>query len=169
VETGHGRIKRLARSLGDLGREAKAFGCTLGSGSRGTDKLVIVGTPTYEPWHFTAHLADEARRQGRGDLSPILLRWQIAPGSPAHLSRSADEVARASRNTTVLVIPDGEDPELLERVMDAHRRGARVMTIERAGSNLAICSHELLTVGAERSDQDYDACQHVVSSIAPGR
>ena len=160
-------MRRLARSLGDLGREAKVFGRALGSGNRGIGRLMIVGTPTYEPWHFTAHLADEARRRGRTDLSPTLVRWQIDVGAPAHLSVSVDQIALASRETTVLVIPDTDDPGLLERVTDAHRRGARVMTIERAGSKLADCSHELLTVGADRSDRDYDTCQHLVSSVAP--
>lgn len=167
MEMGHASVRRLIRSLGDLGREAKVFGHALGSGNRGVGKLMIIGTPTYEPWHFTAHLADEARRHGRRDLSPTLVRWQIDMGAPAHLSVSVDEVAHASPETTVLVIPDGDDPGLLERVTDAHRRGARVMTIERAGSNLAEYSHELLSVGVGRSVRDYDTCQHVVSSVAP--
>lgn len=168
MEARPGGIRRLVKSLGDLGREAKGFGYALGSGGRGPTKLVIVGTPTYEPWHFTAHLADEAKRQGRLDLSPTLLRWQIASEAPAHLSVSVDEIARASRDTTVLVIPDHEDPGLLERVTDAHRRGARVMAIERAGSCLASCSHEYLMVDRGRSDEDYDICQHIVSAVAPG-
>jgi len=144
------------------------FGHALGAGNRYSARLLVVGTPTYEPWHFTAHLADEARRRDRGDLAPTLARWQIPDGAPAHLRVSVDEVAHASRDTTVLVIPDGDDPGLLERVFDAHRRGARVMTIERGASGLDSCTHELLAVGAGRSDRDYDACQHVVSSVAPG-
>ena len=167
METGHASIRHLVRSLGDLGREAKVFGQALGSGNRGIGKLMIVGTPTYEPWHFTAHMADEARRRGRSDLSPTLVRWQIDVGAPAHLSVSVDEVAHASPEMTVLVIPDRDDPGLLERVNDAHRRGARVMTIERAGTTLADCSHELLTVGADHSERDYDACQHLVTSVTP--
>lgn len=167
MDTPHGGIKRLVRSLGDLGREARSFGNVLGNGSRYFTKLMIVGTPSYEPWHFTAHLADEARRQGRSDLSPVLLRWQIAPGAPTHLSVSVDEVARASRDTTVLVIPDHDDPGLLERITDAHKRGARVMAIERAGSSLAPFSHDYLAVEESRSDREYDLCQHIVSAVAP--
>ena len=168
METGHRNARRLIRSLGNLGREAKVFGYALGSGNRYSGTLMIVGTPTYEPWHFTAHLADEARRQDRRDLSPTLVRWQVPLGAPAHLAVSVDEVAHASRDTTVLVIPDGVHPGLLERISDARRRGARVMTIERTDSSLATYSHELLTVGVGRTDQDYDGCQHVVSSVAPG-
>jgi len=169
MDPGHGGARRLIRSLGHLGREARAFGHALGSGHRYSGRLLIVGTPTYEPWHFTAHLADEARRQDRSDLAPTLVRWRIPDGAPAHLGVSVDEVAHAPRDTTVLVIPDSDDPGLLERVTDAHRRGARIMTIERATSGLASCTHELLTVGPGRNDRDYDACQHVVSSVAPGR
>jgi len=167
METGHGNTKRLIRSLGFLGREAKAFGHALGSGNRSLGRLIIVGTPTYEPWHFTAHLADAAGRRDRRDLSPTLVRWQVPAGAPAHLGVSVDVVAHASRDTTVLVIPDSDHPGLLERITDARRRGARVMTIERAESSLTMFTHELLTVGGGRSDQDYDACQHVVSSVAP--
>ena len=127
----------------------------------------------FAPRGHQSHLpfanAPVERQQPIGrDLSPTLVRWQIDMGAPAHLSVSVDEVAHASPETTVLVIPDGDDPGLLERVTDAHRRGARVMTIERVGSNLAECSHELLTVGLRRSERDYDSCQHIVSLVAPG-
>ncbi len=167
METPERSIKRLIRSLGDLGREARGFGCALGSGSAGLGKLMIVGTHSYEPWHFTAHLADEAARRSRPDLSPTLLRWQIIAGAPAHLSVSVDEVARASRDCTVLVIPDHDDPGLLERISDARRRGARVMAIERASSRLASYSHEYLMVDEKHTDQEYDLCQHIITAIAP--
>jgi len=160
-------MKRLVKALGDLGREARGFGCALGSGSADFGKLMIVGTPTYEPWHFTAHLADEAKHRSRADLSPTLLRWQIAAGAPAHLSVSVDEVARASRDSTVLVIPDHDDPGLLERISDARRRGARVMAIDRTNSCLASYCHEYLMVDEERTDQEYDLCQHIVTAVAP--
>jgi len=167
METAHRSVKRLIRSLGDLGRDARSFGWALGARGGGPGKLLIVGTPTYEPWHFTAHLADEARRSQRQDLAPTLVRWQIAAGAPAHLSVSVDEVARASRDCTVLVIPDGRDDGLLERVSDAHRRGARVMAIEREGSPLDAYSHEYLRVGSDRTEHDYDLCQHIVTAVAP--
>jgi hypothetical protein len=83
------------------------------------------------------------------------------------LGVSVDTVAHASRDTTVLVIPDSDHPGLLERITDAHRRGARVLTIERTPSGLTAFTHELLTVGTGRSIRDYDACQHIVSSVAP--
>ena len=66
----------------------------------------------------------------------------------------------------MLVIPDREDPGLLDRLNDANRRGARVMTIERADSDFAAYSHELLVVGVDRTEVEYDACQHIVSSVA---
>ena len=167
VETSSRSIKRLVRALGGLGRDARGFGRTLGSGSADVGNLMIVGTPTYEPWHFTAHLADEATRRSRPDLSPTLLRWQIPPGAPAHLSVSVDEVTRASRTSTVLVIPDLEDPELLERIADAHRRGARVMAMERTETRLAAYSHEYLMIDGQHSDREYDMCQHIVTAVAP--
>jgi hypothetical protein len=130
---------------------------------------MIVGTPSYEPWHFTAHLADEAARWGRPDLSPTLMRWRIPEGAPGHLAVSVDQIAHASRSATVLVIPDRDDQELIERVSDAHRRGARVMSIERACSGLTAYSHEHLTVDVQRSDHEYDISQHIVTAIAPMR
>lgn len=169
METAQRSVRRLIRSLGDLGREARSFGWALGSRSAGPGKLLIVGTPTYEPWHFTAHLTDEARRSNRPDLSPTLARWQIATGAPAHLSVSVDEVARASRDCTVLVIPDCVDPGLLERISDAHKRGARVMAIEREGSLLDSYSHEYLMVDKGHTEHDYDLCQHIVTAVAPVR
>jgi hypothetical protein len=166
MESGHRSATRLIRSLGSLGREARAFGIALGNGSRNAGRLMIVGTPTYEPWHFTAHLSDDARRQRRPDLAPTLVRWDVPQGAPAHLAVSVDEIAHVSRDVTVLVIPDGVHPGLLERVTDANRRGARVMTMERSASSLDVCSHELLSVGFDRTGHDFDACQHVVSSVA---
>jgi hypothetical protein len=130
-------------------------------------QLMIVGTPSYEPWHFTAHLADEAARWGRPDLAPMLMRWRIPEDAPGHLAVSVDEIAHASRSATVLVIPDSDDEELIERVSDAHRRGARVMSIEREFSGLAEFSHEHLTVDGQRSDYEYDLSQHLVTAIAP--
>ncbi len=157
----------MIRSLGQLGREARSFGWALGAGDAGPGKLLIVGTPTYEPWHFTAHLTDEARRSRRPDLAPTLVRWQIDAGAPAHLSVSVDEVARASRTSTVLAIPDGDDPGLLERISDARKRGARVMTIDRGGSLLDAYSHEYLLVDTGHTEREYDLCQHIVTAVAP--
>jgi hypothetical protein len=78
-----------------------------------------------------------------------------------------DEVARASRSCTVLAIPDDDDPGLLERISDARKRGARVMTIEREGSLLDSYSHEYLLVGTGHTDREYDLCQHIVTAVAP--
>ena len=42
-------------------------------------------TPDDEPWHLTAHLAEESQRFGLPGLSPTLIRWAPPLDAPAHL------------------------------------------------------------------------------------
>jgi len=83
---------------------------------------------------------------------------------------SVDEIAHASRDQTVLVLPArSRSWEMLERVADAKRRGARIMSVHRGDTDLADLSHEMLSVDPFRADHDYDVTQHIVTDVAPGR
>jgi len=43
--------------------------------------LLIVGVPTEEPWHLTAHLDDQARLAREPQLAPVLVRHRVPPGA----------------------------------------------------------------------------------------
>ncbi|MDG4863155.1 hypothetical protein P8605_33960, partial [Streptomyces sp. T-3] len=69
--------------------------------------LLLVGTEAYEPWHLAAHLVDEAAWSGTPELTPTLVRHQVLPGEPAHLSVGLGRVEAARRGETLLVVaPD---------------------------------------------------------------
>jgi hypothetical protein len=50
----------------------------LGDRQDRSEDLFVVGLPQFEPWHFCAHLGEQAARYGRVDLVPTLLRWTVA-------------------------------------------------------------------------------------------
>jgi hypothetical protein len=160
--------RRWARLLGQVGKEARLFASALGDRQDRSTDLFVVGLPQFEPWHFCAHLGEQAARYGRVDLVPTLLRWMVPPGAPSHLSVTVDTLASASRNQTVLVInPLGEAPELLERVAEAKHRGARIMTLHRGYPDLIDLSHETLLVDPLRPDRDFEMAQHLVTDLTP--
>jgi hypothetical protein len=160
---------RWTRILGPLAKDSRLFAQALGDRSGSSSELLVVGVPEFEPWHFTAHMAEQATRYGRADLVPTLLRWSVPVGAPPHLSVSVDSMMRATPRQTVLVInPSGdEDPELLERVADAKRRGSRIMTLHRGSADFIELSHETLSVDASRPERDFDLTQHVVTDLTP--
>jgi hypothetical protein len=160
---------RWARILGPLAKDSRLFARALGDRSGSSSELLVVGSPEFEPWHFVAHMSEQASHYGRTDLVPTLLRWTVPPGAPPHLSVSVDSMLRASPSQTVLVInPSGdEDPELLERVADAKGRGSRIMTLHRGGDELVQLSHETLSVDVSRPERDFDLTQHVVTDLTP--
>ncbi len=160
--------RRWARVLGQLGKEARLFASALGYRHDRPTELLVVGAPVFEPWHFTAHLSEQAARYGRADLAPTLLRWNVTPGSPPHLAVTVDALMSASRNQTVLVInPFDEVPELLERVADARHQGARIMTLHRGDAALIDLSHETLSVDRLRPGRDFEMTQHLVTDLTP--
>jgi len=161
-------VRRWLRELGPFGAETCRFASKLGGPSPSSERLFVLGTPDFEPWHFVAHLGEQAARYGRRDLMPTLMRWQVPAGAPAHLSVGVNDVTRASRRDTFLVIaPGGEAPELLQRVADAKRVGSRVMSLHREQADLAELSHETLSVGPSRQDRVFEITQHVVTGSAP--
>src|SRR5215470_18216975 len=103
------------------------FARALRGRSRTPHGLLVVGTPAYEPWHLTAHLADESTLAGLPELAPTLVRWAPPAGGPPHLSVGIDRIEQAGRAETLLVVGSQTAPgPLLERVADARRAGAGV-------------------------------------------
>ena len=168
METSTRNVKKWVRHLGALGVETLHFAKALGERRYTSDRLLVMGTPEFEPWHFVAHLAEEAKRDRRADLIPTLVRWEVPQGSPAHLAVSLSELSQLTQNQTLLVVSScSHSPQLLERVTDAKKRGARIMSVHRDDEDLADISHEMLSVDPLRDDHDFDLTQHLVTDIAP--
>ncbi|WKU44593.1 hypothetical protein Q3V23_11125 [Streptomyces sp. VNUA116] len=138
--------------------------------------LLLVGTEGYEPWHLAAHLDDEAAWSGLPELSPTLVRHRVPPGVPAHLSVGLGRLEAARRGETLLVVTADEPGDgLLERVHDARRGGATVLSLDgapaEAGAELRALAHDQLAVPppapcSTRTELDLDTVQHLVSAAA---
>jgi hypothetical protein len=137
-----------------------------------------VGTPEEEPWHLAAHLDDEARFSGIAELTPTLVRWSPPPGAPAHLAVGMERIEAVSRGETLFVVaPDAAPEQLLERVSDARRIGATIMSIDDGDDGLSDLAHERLIVPSQQLEVatnidavttpvDFDTVQHLVSVAA---
>lgn len=142
------------------------FSAALGEQRPDPGGLLLVGTPAEEPWHFAAHLADEAQWAGREELAPTLVRWEVPPGAPPHLAVGITRLrAVAARETLLVVSPDTAPERLLDDVSRARRTGAHVLAIETGDADLRGLAHEALTVPTASY---LDVVQHVVSATAPG-
>ncbi|MFN2625616.1 MAG: hypothetical protein ABR520_05970 [Mycobacteriales bacterium] len=145
------------------------FSAALGSAQQPAGGLLLVGTPDVEPWHFAAHLTDEAELAQRPELTPTLVRWHVPAAAPAHLAVGLDRIGRTPANETLLVVaPEAPPWQLLERVHDARRGGAVVMSIDHGASELRDVVHEGLTVPADDDAPYLDLVEHLVSAAAPG-
>jgi hypothetical protein len=164
------RFRRLLREL-RLDDASVEFAEALGSEeSARSDSLLVVGTPECEPWHFVAHLADEARASGRLDLVPTWIRWAPPRSAPGHLSISVNRLAEVRRGDTILVIaPNNASEQLLDRVSDAKDQGGRVLSLHRDDRDLAGLAHEALLVPATAPPETFDVVQHLVANTASGR
>lgn len=141
-------------------------------------RLLLVGTPDEEPWHLAAHLDDEARFSGLPQLSPTLVRWSPPPQAPPHLAVTMQRLEAASRNETVFVVaPDAAPESLLERVADARRVGATILSIDDGDDELGSLVHDRLVVASSSNERlvvasdmpttvDIDTVQHLVSVAA---
>jgi hypothetical protein len=130
----------------------------------------VVGTAEHEPWHFVAHMAEEAQSSGRPDLVPTWVRWTPPANAPAHLAVTMGRLSEVRRHDTVLVIAPGRaDERLLDRVDDARRFGGRIMTLHREDHDLTQLSHETLVVPALAPVPTFDVVQHVVTTTARSR
>ncbi|WP_329032858.1 hypothetical protein OIE71_09240 [Streptomyces sp. NBC_01725] len=155
--------------------------------------LLLVGTRAYEPWHLAAHLVDEAAWSGRPELAPLLVRHRVRPADPAHLAVGLGRLEGAGRGETLLLVaPERPDGGLLERVHDARRAGATVLSLGTGDPEVVGLAHDALTItpavreeGAEgasgepcdeeadegeadgaASGVDLDMVQHLVSAAA---
>lgn len=141
-------------------------------------RLLLVGTPDEEPWHLAAHLDDESRLSGLAQLSPTLVRWAPPSDAPAHLSVTMSRLEAATRGETVFVVAPDAPPEfLLERVADARRTGATILSIDDGDDDLAALAHDRIVVPTSLDqrlvvtndmpvDLDIDAVSHLVSVAA---
>lgn len=130
--------------------------------------LLLVGTEAYEPWHMAAHLVDEAMWSGQPELAPTLVRHRVRAEDPAHLSVGLGRLEAAGRGATLLLVaPDRPGGGLLERVHDARRAGATVLSLDAGDPEVRGLAHEALTVDGVRDEGvDLDIVQHLVSAAA---
>lgn len=157
-------LRALLAPTGWLDRTS-AFAHALRRSAVAPGGLLIVGTQDDEPWHMTAHLADESRLAGIPELIPTLIRWAPPPGGPAHLSIGLDRLAVATRMETLLVVSQQLAPEeLLERVNDVRRAGATIFALDQGDPDLEGLAHEALPVSPGTAPLSFDAAQHLVSS-----
>lgn len=142
-------LRELLASTGWVDR-TRAFAATLRRSTHQPGGLLLVGTPTEEPWHLAAHLDDESRLAGIPELSPTLVRWDPPPQAPPHLSVTLARLEAARRDETVFVVAPDEAPEqLLERVADARRTGATILSIDEGDDELASLAHDRIVVPAQ--------------------
>jgi hypothetical protein len=159
-------LRALLAPTGWLER-TRSFARTLRDYSTTPQGLLVVGTPEDEPWHMTAHLADESRLAEIPELEPTLVRWSPPSGAPAHLRVGIDRLEAAQRHETLLVVSPAAAPaELLERLDDVRKAGATILALDRGDPELGSLAHEALAVPAETSPLSFDAAQHLVSAAA---
>ncbi|HVB44537.1 MAG TPA: hypothetical protein VNF47_17815 [Streptosporangiaceae bacterium] len=126
--------------------------------------LLVVGTPVHEPWHMTAHLADESRLAGLPELAPTLVRWNPPPGAPRHLSIGIDRIEQAGAKETLLVVgPDPAPASLLERVADARKAGTAIFALDQGDQELESLAHESLAIRPAQDPVSFDGAQHLIS------
>jgi hypothetical protein len=159
-------LRVLLAPTGWLDR-TRSFARALRDYARTPQGLLVVGTPAEEPWHMTAHLADEARLAEIPELAPTLVRWAPPAGAPPHLRVGMDRLAAATRHETLLVVsPQSAPDELLERVDDVRRAGATILALDRGDPELGALAHEALAVPDGTAPLSFDAAQHLVSAAA---
>jgi hypothetical protein len=160
----------------------RGFARTMRSSTHDPGGLLLVGTPDEEPWHLAAHLDDESRLTGIGQLKPTLVRYQPPADAPPHLSVTLQRLEAARRGETVLVVAETQAPEgLLQRAWDARRTGATVLALDTGDQELESVAHESLIVPGTPSTPTepsglvtpdlshiltFDSVQHLVSVAA---
>ncbi|MBA3743657.1 hypothetical protein [Sporichthya sp.] len=164
-------------------RRTTEFARSLRGAKHNAGGLLLVGTPTAEPWHLAAHLDDEARLAGLAELSPVLVRHAVPLGAPPHLAIDLSRLEAVRRGETVLLAAEDAPGEgVLERVADARRAGATVLAMDAGDGELAGLAHDRLSVGPGGLVADglivpvgegFEIASHLVSTAAgaplPGR
>jgi hypothetical protein len=167
-------LRALLAPTGWLDRTS-AFARALRRSARTPNGLLVIGPADDEPWHMTAHLADESWYAGIPELAPTLVRWAPQPGAPAHLSVGLGRLAAATRQETLLVVSAQQAPDaLLERVHDVRRNGATIFALDQDDPDLDDLAHESLRLSPGAAPMSFDAAQHLVTSAValdagPGR
>lgn len=143
------------------------FGSALRRAPRRPGDLLLAGPKDEEPWHLAAHLTDESQWADLPGLAPVLLRHDPPPGAPPHLAVGMERLESARRGEALLVVAQ-QDPAdlLLERIGDARKRGARILTLDQSADQLRGLAHETLTVPQEPGPLNFDTAQHLVSLAA---
>jgi hypothetical protein len=145
----------------------RRFARALRASTKTPGGLLLFGPPDDEPWHLAAHLDDESRLNAIPELSPMLVRWDPPPGAPPHLRIGLDRLAAARRGETLFVVAEDETPApLLERVDDARRIGATILTLDGGDRELEGLAHETLTVPPGDALLSFEGAQHLVSAAA---
>ncbi|MFD9644348.1 hypothetical protein ACFWWN_12715, partial [Streptomyces sp. NPDC059082] len=84
----------------------------------------------------------------------------------AHRAAGPRRLAPAGRGATLLMVaPERPDAGLLQRVHDARRAGATVLSLDGGDEELRALAHETLTVAGD-AGVDFDTVQHLVSAAA---
>jgi hypothetical protein len=157
-------LRELLAPTGWLARTS-AFARALRRSARTPHGLLVVGTAEDEPWHMTAHLADESRFAGVPELMPTLIRWAPEADAPAHLSVGLDRLRAVTRTETLLVVSQQvASPALLERVQDARRAGGTVFALDQHDPELDQLAHESLPVSPAAAPVSFDGAQHLVTA-----
>ena len=166
------RVAALRELLGSTGwvDRTRSFATVMRRSTTTPGGLLLVGTPDAEPWHLAAHLDDESRFSGIAELSPTLVRWNAPPDAPPHLSVTLERLEAARRGETVFVVAEEAAPErLLDRVSDARKHGATVLSLDGGDKELEGLAHESLTVVQNDlllPELSFDTVQHLVSVAA---
>jgi hypothetical protein len=149
---------------------ARDFARALRTSTKTPGGLLLVGSPTEEPWHLAAHLDDESRLSGIAELAPTLVRWQVPDGAPPHLRIGLERLEAARRGETLFVVtPDAAPVPLLERVNDARKVGATILAMDQGDPELDGLAHETLTVKDGAAPVSFTVAQHLVSAAAGER
>jgi hypothetical protein len=173
VDMDSARIALMRDLLAGTGwvERTRSFGHALRRAPHEAGGLLVVGTPTEDPWHFAAHLDDEARWSDLPALAPVLVRWSPPPNAPAHLAIGLQRLEQVGRHETVFVVaPDAAPVPLLERVADARKAGATVFALDAGDPDLEGLAHESLWVPQRSTDgivvPEFDVVSHLVSAAA---
>ncbi|WP_175596303.1 hypothetical protein [Thermomonospora catenispora] len=159
-------LREVLAATGWLERTGE-FARALRTSTRAPGKLLLVGTPSEDPWHLAAHLDDESRLNRIPELSPTLVRWSPPPQAPPHLRIGLERLERAGRGETLFVVAEDAAPApLLERVDDARRGGATILALDGGDRDLEGLAHEALTVPPQDRLLSFDGAQHLVSAAA---
>jgi len=164
------RVQALRDLLASTGwvESSRRFARSLRDSTTEPGGLLLVGTPQSEPWHLAAHLDDEARYGGRPELAPTLVRWNAPREAPPHLRIGFERLEAARRGETLFVVaPDAAPVPLLERLSDARRVGATVLSMDGGDAELADLAHDRLVVPTVQPAGEADPSWSGRSALPP--